>query len=48
MAKRVAKRWVRSFRNELLDDVIVLDESHLRRLAEDNLLYYHQDRTNDD
>ena len=25
----VAERWVRSFRNELLDHVIVLDESHL-------------------
>jgi hypothetical protein len=43
----VAERWVRSFRNELLDHVIVLDESHLRRLAQDYLRYYHQDRTHD-
>ena len=44
---RVAERWIRSFRNELLDHVIVLDESHLRRLAQDYLRYYHQDRTHD-
>jgi len=43
----VAERWVRSFRNEVLDHVIVLDESHLRRLAQDYLRYYHQDRTHD-
>lgn len=43
----VAERWVRSFRNELLDHVIVLDESHLRRLAQDYLRYYHQDRTHE-
>jgi putative transposase len=30
----VAERWVRSFRNELLDQVIVLDERHLQRLAQ--------------
>src|ERR1700736_6313201 len=43
----VAERWVRNVRNELLDHVIVLNESHLRRLAQDYLRYYHQDRTHD-
>src|SRR5712672_1269611 len=43
----VAERWVRTIRNELLDHVIVLNESHLRRLAQDYLHYYHQDRTQD-
>jgi putative transposase len=43
----VAERWVRSFRNDLLDHVIVLHEAHLRRLARDYLLYYHSDRTHD-
>ena len=39
----VAERWVRSFRNDLLDHVIVLHETHLRRLARDYLGYYHAD-----
>jgi len=43
----VAERWVRSFRNDLLDHVIVLNEAHLRRLARDYLRYYHADRTHD-
>ena len=43
----VAERWVRSFRNDLLDHVIVLHETHLRRLARDYLSYYHADRTHD-
>jgi hypothetical protein len=47
MANGVAERWVRSFRNEVLDHVIVLNEGHLRRMAQDYLCYYHQDRTHD-
>jgi putative transposase len=43
----VAERWVRNIRNELLDHVIVLNERHLRRLAQDYLRYYHEDRTHD-
>ena len=43
----VAERWVRSFRNDLLDHVIVLHETHFRRLARDYLRYYHADRTHD-
>ena len=43
----VAERWVRNIRNELLDHVIVLNEHHLRRLAQDYLCYYHRDRTHE-
>jgi len=43
----VAERWVGSCRRELLDQVIVLNESHLRRLVRDYLEYYHDDRIHD-
>ena len=43
----VAERWVGSCRRELLDHVIVLSESHLRRLLRDYLEYYHDDRIHD-
>jgi len=43
----VAERWVGSCRRELLDHVIVLNESHLRRLLRDYLKYYHDDRIHD-
>ena len=43
----IAERWVRSFRNDLLDHVVVFDEGHLKRLAQDYLRYYHADRTRD-
>ena len=43
----VAERWVRSFRNDLLDHVIVVHEGHVNRLARDYLRYYHADRTHD-
>ena len=36
-----------SCRRELLDHVIVLNESHLRRLVRDYLKYYHDDRIHD-
>jgi hypothetical protein len=41
----VAERWVGSCRRELLDDVIALDERHLKRLLSDYVSYYHDDRT---
>ncbi|MBA3915634.1 MAG: DDE-type integrase/transposase/recombinase, partial [Acidobacteriales bacterium] len=41
----VAERWVGSCRRELLDHVIVLNESHLKRPIASYLSYYHQDRT---
>lgn len=43
----VAERWVGSCRRKLLDHVIVLNESHLRRLLRDYLEYYHDDRIHD-
>jgi putative transposase len=41
----VAERWVGSCRRELLDQVIPLNERHLKRLLSDYLSYYHDDRT---
>ena len=41
----VAERWVGSCRRELLDHVIAVNESHLKRLLGSYLNYYHQDRT---
>ena len=43
----MAERWLGSCRRELLDHVIVLNESHLRRLVRDYLKYYHDDRLHD-
>jgi putative transposase len=43
----VAETWVRSFRDDLLDRVIVAHEGHVNRLARDYLHYYHADRTHD-
>ena len=36
-----------SCHRELLDHVIVLNESHLRRLVREYLDYYHEDRIHD-
>ena len=41
----VAERWVGSCRRELLDHVIPLNESHLKRLVCEYVAYYHLDRT---
>ena len=41
----VAERFVGSCRRELLDHVIVLNEHHLKRLMNDYVRYYHEDRT---
>ncbi len=41
----VAERWVGSARREVLDQVIPLNERHLRRLGLEYLGYYHEDRT---
>jgi transposase InsO family protein len=43
----VAERWVGSCRREILDQVIALNERHLRRLIHDYVDYYHQDRIHD-
>ena len=41
----VAERWVGNCRRELLDHVMALNESHLKRLIAAYVSYYHQDRT---
>jgi putative transposase len=41
----VAERWVGSCRRDLVDHVIVLNERHLKRLMNQYMRYYHEDRT---
>jgi hypothetical protein len=41
----VAERWVESCRRDLLDHVIAVNESHLKRLLSEYIDYYHEDRT---
>ena len=41
----VAERWVGNCRRDLLDHVVVLNERHLKRLMNDYVGYYHDDRT---
>lgn len=41
----VAERWVGACRRDLLDHVIVLNERHLKRLMNEYVRYYHEDRT---
>jgi putative transposase len=43
----IAERWVGSCRREILDQVIALNEQHLRRRIRDYVNYYHQDRSHD-
>ena len=40
-----AERWAGCCRQELLDHVIVLGETHLRRLLREYVAYHHDDRT---
>ena len=40
----IAERWVVSFRREVLDHVIPVNERHLLRLGHECILYYHEDR----
>jgi putative transposase len=42
-----AERWVGSCRREVLDHIIPLNESHLRRLIDEYVMYYHEDRIHD-
>src|ERR1019366_4762230 len=39
----VAERWVESWRHDLLDHVIPLNEAHLKRLLAAYVAYYHED-----
>lgn len=41
----VAERWVGNCHRDLLDNVIVLNERHLKRLMTEYISYYHHDRT---
>jgi putative transposase len=41
----VAERFVGNCRRELFDQVIVLNERHLKRLMTEYIRYYHDDRT---
>jgi len=41
----IAERWVGSVRRDLLDHVIVLNERRLRRLLQQYVGYYHENRT---
>jgi transposase InsO family protein len=41
----IAERWVGNVRRDLLDHVIVLNRRHLRRLLNEYVRYYHEDRT---
>jgi putative transposase len=41
----VAERWVGSCRRDLLEQVIIVNERHLKRLMSAYVLYYHEDRT---
>jgi len=41
----VAERWIESCRADVLDHVIALNELHLKRLLNEYVAYYHEDRT---
>jgi putative transposase len=41
----VAERWVGSCRRDLIDHVIVVNKRHLKRLMDEYIRYYHEDRT---
>ncbi|MGH9721304.1 MAG: integrase core domain-containing protein [Bryobacteraceae bacterium] len=43
----IAERWIGSCRRELLDHIMALTESHLRRLLREYVAYHHDDRTHD-
>ena len=41
----VAERWVGSCRRDLIDHVIFVNKRHLKRLMDEYIRYYHEDRT---
>ncbi len=41
----LCERWIGSCRRELLDHVVPFGEAHLRRLLQEYVRYYHDDRT---
>ena len=42
-----AERWIGSCRREVLDHIIPLNETHLRRLIGEYVMYHHEDRIHD-
>jgi hypothetical protein len=46
-ANGIAARWIGRCRREILDHVIALNETHLRRLIRDYVKYHHEDRIHD-
>ncbi len=45
MQNGIVERFVGSCRRDLLDHVVVLNERHLKRLMNEYVRYYHDDRT---
>jgi putative transposase len=41
----IAERWVGSCRRDLLDQIVALNERHLRRLLSEYVRYHHEHRT---
>jgi putative transposase len=41
----IAERWVGSCRRDLLDQIVALNERHLKRLLFEYVRYHHEDRT---
>jgi putative transposase len=41
----IAERWVGSCRQDLLDQIVALNERHLKRLLFEYVRYHHEDRT---
>lgn len=41
----VAERWIESYRRDLSDHIMAVDEWHLKRLLSEYVCYYHEDRT---
>jgi putative transposase len=41
----IAERWIESCRRDLLDQIMAVDERHLKRLPSEYERYYHEDRT---
>jgi putative transposase len=41
----IAERWVGSCRQDLLDQIVALNERHMKRLLSEYVRYHHEDRT---
>ncbi len=43
-ANACAERWIRSVREECLDDVLIMNERHLQRVLKEYMVYYNRAR----